>query len=74
MKKNKILTINVSSIGGMKSLYRVRCIKIHIVWNYHRVQEKDQRNLHVHYRVDHMENEEHRTNSIESVYSKSNDQ
>lgn len=54
----------------MKSLYRVKCKETHTVENFQRFQERDRHNLHVHYRVDHMENEEHRENSIESVYSK----
>ena len=55
----------------MKSLYRVKYRETHTVENFHYFQEKDQRNLHVHYRFDHMENEEHRENMIESGCSKS---
>ena len=70
-KKNKIiLTTNVlSTVMMMMSSYQAIYTKIHRVYHFHYYQQINPHNLNVHYRFDHMENEEHLENLIELEYS-----
>jgi len=64
------VTINVLSNESTMSLYRAIYTKIRRLFHFRNYQKIDHRNQHVRDWIDRMDNEEHQSNSNESVYSR----